>query len=580
MRSLRLALALTALALSVAPGASLAQSVGVTAAVNQSARGTQPNAGVRTIAIGDNVIYNERIETDTVGLVQILLADGTTFTVGPNSALVIDSFVYDPGAGTAQVAATMTRGVLRFIGGATSKTPDGVAINTPVGTVGIRGAVTDIHLNPPPGTPPHIDLIFGSEVTLRQGGGGPAGRLYQAGYSLVFGGGGNVEVRKTPPGWTGEVQAALSGRPGTNGGAPVAPTNQRVAQSGVPGTNSERPVGDNAPTPPVPQLSPQEVEDLLVAAAVYEQFRPGIVNNPPPPPGGDPEPEPEPEPFLLTRFGAGAGIVDYTIDGSPATHPSVTTTFALNSASLAAISYDTEGNLVGGVIDVTSVDCSGCRVTYNSLAGTLTAKDVFASGDSYTVAATGSVVDHTAVTLPAGVAYCECDFLDWGFWSASASVTNGVSTATFDVQNGTWAVADITGNPALEGLGVAEDVSTYATYSGHAIGTATDGVNSYTAAGGLDMEWSFANRAGYMWINDFDGRDFQGSLFGDPSTPYFGGSLSDSYVGGGSVRGGFANDGTTPAAGVLGDFHLFDNTWEATGVFVGERGPDGFYSED
>ena len=116
---------------------------------------------------------------------QLLLADGTTFTVGPNSSLVIDSFVYDPAAGTAQVAATLTKGVLRFIGAATSKTPDGVAITTPVGVVGIRGGVTDINMNPPAGIPPHISMIFGNSVTLTNGG-QLLGRLFEAGYSLAL----------------------------------------------------------------------------------------------------------------------------------------------------------------------------------------------------------------------------------------------------------------------------------------------------------------------------------------------------------------------------------------------------------
>ena len=69
--------------------------VGVTAAVNPSTRGTAPGGAARIKSLGENVVFNERIETDADGLAQILLIDGTTFTVGPNSALTIDKFVYD-----------------------------------------------------------------------------------------------------------------------------------------------------------------------------------------------------------------------------------------------------------------------------------------------------------------------------------------------------------------------------------------------------------------------------------------------------------------------------------------------------
>ena len=159
---------------------------------------------------------------------QLLLADGTTFTVGPNSSLVIDSFVYDPEAGTAQVAATLTKGVLRFIGAATSKTPDGVAITTPVGVVGIRGGVTDINMNPPAGIPPHISMIFGNSVTLTNGG-QLLGRLFEAGYSLALIGG-SIDTVKTPGRWASAIQQALSSKPGQTGGAPKSANNANVAR--------------------------------------------------------------------------------------------------------------------------------------------------------------------------------------------------------------------------------------------------------------------------------------------------------------------------------------------------------------
>src|ERR1700712_1140958 len=133
MRSGPLLLALLALPLLALPAA--AQSVGVASAVNQSALGTAPGAKPRSMTLGDNIIHNQKIETNGKGLLQILLADGTSFTVGPNSSMSIDSFVYDPDAGTAKVAATLGKGAFRFIGGKTSKSPDGVELNTPVGTV-------------------------------------------------------------------------------------------------------------------------------------------------------------------------------------------------------------------------------------------------------------------------------------------------------------------------------------------------------------------------------------------------------------------------------------------------------------
>lgn len=48
---------------------------------------------------------------------QVLLVDGSTFTVGPKSSLVIDKFVYNSKTGTGQLAVTFSKGALRFVGG-------------------------------------------------------------------------------------------------------------------------------------------------------------------------------------------------------------------------------------------------------------------------------------------------------------------------------------------------------------------------------------------------------------------------------------------------------------------------------
>ena len=117
--------------------------IGVAAAVNVDARGRPPGGAPRVITLGTNVVFNEEISTDEAGLVQILLLDGTTFTVGPNSQLTIDEFVYDPGSGDARVVATLTKGVFRFVGARTSQKEGGATVRTPVGTIGIRGGVAN-----------------------------------------------------------------------------------------------------------------------------------------------------------------------------------------------------------------------------------------------------------------------------------------------------------------------------------------------------------------------------------------------------------------------------------------------------
>jgi hypothetical protein len=125
-----------ALSLAWVPSPALAEKVGVTSAVNPDA--FSDGAPVK---IGNSVFYNQRINTTGSGLVQVLLVDGSTFTVGPGSDLVIDKFVYDPKKNKGEVVATFSKGMLRFVGGKISKNEGGVKINVPSGALAIRGGM-------------------------------------------------------------------------------------------------------------------------------------------------------------------------------------------------------------------------------------------------------------------------------------------------------------------------------------------------------------------------------------------------------------------------------------------------------
>ncbi|MFN7125078.1 MAG: FecR domain-containing protein [Allorhizobium sp.] len=243
------------LMLAGAPAQAETDVAGVTAAVNPRATAFDTSGKPRLISLGDAVIRNHRIETSGEGLVQILLADGTSFTVGPNSSVVIDSFVYDPEKNTASLAATMTKGALRFIGGKASKASGNVKINTPIGTAGIRGAVVDINLNGQTADgrplPPHMTLVYGKEVQLT--GNGSPQRLFKQGFSIVAGDG-QPRVQRTPPQWVSGLQQTLAGRPGQGGGTSNTPTDQTVASSTVSQSNSAQLPSEN--TIPVPQPRP------------------------------------------------------------------------------------------------------------------------------------------------------------------------------------------------------------------------------------------------------------------------------------------------------------------------------------
>ncbi len=120
---------------------------GVAAAVRgqvQQVSFRTPGATVgRNVTSGDEIFLGDRIVTGPAGGLQIMLLDGTTFSVGPNSSMVIDEFVYNPADGTGKLNASITRGTLRLISGRLARQPqEAIRIKLPVATVGVRGTMS------------------------------------------------------------------------------------------------------------------------------------------------------------------------------------------------------------------------------------------------------------------------------------------------------------------------------------------------------------------------------------------------------------------------------------------------------
>lgn len=120
---------------------------GVAAAVRgpvQQVSFRTPQATVgRNVGSGDEIFLGDRIVTGPAGGLQIMLLDGTTFSVGPNSSMVIDEFVYNPATGTGKLTASVARGTLRLISGRLARQDgDAIKIKLPVATVGVRGTMS------------------------------------------------------------------------------------------------------------------------------------------------------------------------------------------------------------------------------------------------------------------------------------------------------------------------------------------------------------------------------------------------------------------------------------------------------
>jgi hypothetical protein len=146
-RSARQVLAAIILTCTAMPGFAEQAPVGVAGAVNPRATGQAPSGPIEQLVIGHNVVRNEKISTFNKGKVQLIFADQSTLTLSENSEIVIDEFVYDPQKQAGTMTATVTTGVLRYVGGKISKKTD-VSFLTPSGVLTVRGGIALIKVAP------------------------------------------------------------------------------------------------------------------------------------------------------------------------------------------------------------------------------------------------------------------------------------------------------------------------------------------------------------------------------------------------------------------------------------------------
>jgi hypothetical protein len=100
--------------------------------------------GSRTLEVNGLVFNGDRVNTDDGGQAQIRFRDDTRLVVGPNSSLIIDSFVFNPDNSVRRVSMEAVKGTFRFFSGNGPKQAYG--IRTPSSILGIRGTRFDFYV--------------------------------------------------------------------------------------------------------------------------------------------------------------------------------------------------------------------------------------------------------------------------------------------------------------------------------------------------------------------------------------------------------------------------------------------------
>ncbi len=140
--------------------------IGVTQSIQNNPVGKPPGGVDRVLRVGTDVQANEIISTAANDRAHLVFLDGTTLTIGPESQMTIDKFVYDPNTQKGELALNASKGVFRLIGGRISKTST-IAVTTPSATMGIRGGIAVFGVQPSATT---SILVFGNSLTVTAGG--------------------------------------------------------------------------------------------------------------------------------------------------------------------------------------------------------------------------------------------------------------------------------------------------------------------------------------------------------------------------------------------------------------------------
>jgi hypothetical protein len=128
--------ALAALLLGAAEGAPTVGIVKIVEGTAEVQRGDQTLPASAGLAL----LEGDVLRTGADGRLGVVLRDDTRISLGPDTEIRIDRFLFAPAQGQLALVLKMARGVAAYVSGKIAKlSPEAVRLETPVAIVGVRG---------------------------------------------------------------------------------------------------------------------------------------------------------------------------------------------------------------------------------------------------------------------------------------------------------------------------------------------------------------------------------------------------------------------------------------------------------
>lgn len=91
-------------------------------------------------AVGVPVFQGSVLRTAEKSSLGVTFRDETVMSFGPDTQLTVEEYLYAPAGGKLKFGSKMAKGSLNYVSGVIAKLqPEAVSIQTPTGTIGVRG---------------------------------------------------------------------------------------------------------------------------------------------------------------------------------------------------------------------------------------------------------------------------------------------------------------------------------------------------------------------------------------------------------------------------------------------------------
>jgi hypothetical protein len=552
-------------------GAAQAQQVGTAAAVNPASVARETAGGTRTIVLGQSIAHKERIQTTAGGSVQLLFLDKTSMTIGPNSDVSIDEYVFDPAANSGKLAATLAKGAMRFVGGQISHNGE-ATIKTATAVVGIRGGVSILSNN-------NVYLGYGSANVDSSGG----SVTLQAGeFTSTALGAAPTPPGPPPPDFIANFVRLFQSVGGQTGGTSAGAASQsRVAAAEQRVTGSGNPVAGTVPTnvtytPPNTVINTinQSIQTTTQTQATTQSAETAV--------------ESQTQSQTLSGWVAGLmhsnvnsgpvktysllGIADILLDSS---HQRVQANFgvigiAADSSPTPTFLYQFGSTDPGqpGSSMFTSYDTFSAQAAHRADGSPLSTANgqqlTGHDGQMFNVPPAAAAQAAAVLNNP-NLTICQCEYTRWGFWTTNDQRTADGQPAADSVIGGTWVAGRMPSSAEIPTTGTA-------TYIGHTIASIRNGSSEYLAAGNFADTVNFGTRTGNVTVTGLDGANYSGTVNATQSAPgQFGGFLPGTIGRSMIMAGGFYRSPTSPVGEMGGLVNIVGTNYLGSGVFAAAK---------